>query len=107
MSHDQDGIFLADFRELCRKGFDKFSDIIALVFLTHPIHQRRAKGHFFEILFIEVENSRVISVFHAGDDVEGRNGHARIAFFFQLGHSLFRRRYGQAFFGLDAVDDDM
>ena len=33
MSHDQDGIFLADFRELCRKGFDKFSDIIALVFL--------------------------------------------------------------------------
>ena len=107
MSHDQDGVFLADFRELCRESLDEFSNIISLVFLAHPIHQWRTEGHFFEILFIEVENSRVIGVFHTGDDIEGRNSHAGIPFFFQLGHGLFRRRYGQAFFGLDAVNDDV
>ena len=107
MGHDQDGVFLADFRELCRKGFDEFSDVVALVFLPHPIHERRAEGQFLEIMFVEVENSRIIGIFHTRDDVQGSNGHARIAFFFQLAHGLFRRRYGHAFFSLDAVDDDM
>lgn len=82
MGHDQDGVFLANFRELCREGFDEFSDVVALVFLSHPIHERRAEGQFLEIMFVEVENSRIIGIFHTRDDVQGGNGHARIAFFF-------------------------
>ena len=58
-------------------------------------------------MLIAIEDGFVVVIFHAGNDIQRRNSHARIAFGLELFQGFFRRRNGKAFMGFDAVDDNM
>ncbi len=107
VSHDQNSVFLAHFRELSRNCFHGFGNIITLVFLTLPVHQRSTEGHFLEVVFVQVENCIFVCIFHARDNIQRGQSNTAVAFSFQLSQSLFRCRDGETFMSFDAVNNNM
>ena len=107
MSHYQHCVLFAHLGELGGQGLHGSSNIVILTFLALPIHQRGTKGCMFEIIFMHLVNGILVSIFHAGNDIQGGHGYAGIAFLFQLGKGFFGSRIGNAFIGLDAVNNDV
>src|SRR5574344_668585 len=107
MCHQQNGFALAWFLKLGADCLGKFCHVIALVFLTHPVHDGHAAGHLLKIFLVQIENGGIISIFHAGEQVQGSDGYTIVTFSLELSHSLFRSRNGQTFFSLDPVHDNV
>ena len=107
MCQKQYGATLRLRRELCRKCLHGVFNIVALAFLTHPVHQRRADGHFFKEGFVMVEHVSFVGVFNAGNNIQRAEHHARIAFAVQLFQRFLRRGVGNAFVLFNALDNNV
>ncbi len=107
MSHDENRRMIVRFRQLRFQSFDEFSHVVTLIFLTHPVHNRRTYSHLLEVIFIQVVNSRIICIFHTGNNIERRNGYACITFFFELVHCFFGRRNRLSFFFGNTIYNNM
>ena len=107
MSHDQNSIFFAEFRELSRNCFHGFGNIVSLAFLTLPVHQRSTEGHFLEVVFVQVINCIFVCIFHARNNIQRGQSNTGVTFSFQLSQSLFRCRDGETFMSFDTVNNNM
>ena len=65
-------------------------NVIWLIFLSLPIHKRRAERHSLELRFVLVEKRDVVFVLHTGNHVERNERNPRIAF----AHKVFKRLFG-------------
>ena len=62
---------------------------------------------FLKSFLYRSKNGGIISIFHAGEQVQGSDGYMIVTFSLELSHSLFRSRNGQTFFSLDPVHDNV
>ena len=107
MGHDENRRMIICLRQLRFQSLDEFSHVVTLIFLAHPVHNRRAYSHLLEIIFIQVVNSRIICIFHTGNNIERRNGYTRIAFFFELIQCFFGSGNRLSFFFGNAIHNNM
>ena len=107
VSHDENRRMIVRFRQLRFQSFDEFSHVVTLIFLTHPVHNRRTYSHLLEVIFIQVVNSRIICIFHTGNNIERCNGYACITFFFELVQCFFGSRNRLSFFFGNTIHNNM